>query len=95
MIVKQFHLESLGHASYFIGAEETGEAIVLGIRRDVSPYLDEARRQEMNIAYAIETHQHHDYVIGICEFANRISVQCLAGKQAEVGHDARPMSYDG
>ncbi|MBA3613078.1 MAG: MBL fold metallo-hydrolase, partial [Nitrospirales bacterium] len=92
MIVKQFHLESLGHASYFIGAEETGEALVLDIRRDVSPYLDEARRQGMNIAYAIETHQHNDYVTGICELANRISVQCLAGKHANVGYDARSMS---
>ncbi|MBA3968367.1 MAG: MBL fold metallo-hydrolase, partial [Nitrospirales bacterium] len=92
MIVKQFHLESLGHASYFIGAEETGEALVLDIRRDVSPYLDEARRLGMNIAYAIETHQHNDYVTGICELANRVSVQCLAGKHANVGYDARSMS---
>lgn len=92
MIIKQFHLESLGHASYFIGAEETGEVFVLDIRRDIGPYLDEARRQGMNIAYAIETHQHNDYVTGICELADRISVQCLTGKHANVGYDARPMS---
>lgn len=92
MIVKQFHLESLGHASYFIGAEETGEAFVLDIRRDVNPYLDEARKQGMSIAYELETHQHNDYVTGICELADRISVQCLAGKHANVGYDARPMA---
>ena len=25
----QFYLESLGHASYFVGAEDSGEALVL------------------------------------------------------------------
>lgn len=92
MIIKQFHLESLGHASFFIGAEETGEAFVPEIRRNVHPYLDEARKQGMNIAYALETHQHNDYVTGICELADRIGVQCLAGKDAALGYDARPMA---
>ena len=38
MIFKQFFLESLGHASYLIGSEETGEAFVLDVRRDVDQY---------------------------------------------------------
>jgi hydroxyacylglutathione hydrolase len=92
MFIKQFHLESLGHASYFIGSEETGEAFVLDIQRDVRPYLDEARNQGMRIAYALETHQHNDYVTGICELAERIPVQCLAGQKAKLGYDARPMA---
>ena len=89
MILKQFHLESLGHASYLVGSEETGEALVLDIRRDVNPYLEEARSRGMNIRYALETHQHNDYVTGICELADRIPVQCLAGKEASIGYDAR------
>jgi hypothetical protein len=43
MIFKQFYLESLGHASYFIGSEDTGEALVLDVRRDVDDYLEEAQ----------------------------------------------------
>jgi hydroxyacylglutathione hydrolase len=39
MFFKQFYLESLGHASYFVGSEETGEALVLDVRRDVDPYF--------------------------------------------------------
>ncbi|HBP86774.1 MAG: MBL fold metallo-hydrolase [Nitrospira sp.] len=92
MIIKQFHLDSLGHASYFIGSEETGEAFVLDIRRDINPYLEEARHQGMSIAYALETHQHNDYVTGICELADRINVQCLAGQHAALGYEARPMA---
>jgi hydroxyacylglutathione hydrolase len=36
MIFKQFVLETLGHASYLIGSEQTGEAMVLDVRRDVA-----------------------------------------------------------
>ena len=32
MIFKQFYLESLGHASYLVGSEDTGEALVLDCR---------------------------------------------------------------
>ncbi|GJL70042.1 MAG: MBL fold hydrolase [Nitrospirales bacterium] len=92
MIIKQFHMESLGHASYLLGSEETGEAFVLDIQRDVEPYLKESRSQGMTIAYALETHQHNDYVTGICELAERIPLQCLAGRHARLGYDARPMA---
>lgn len=92
MIFKQFHLESLGHASYMIGSEETGEALVVDIRRDVSPYLEVARSQGLNIGYALDTHQHNDYVTGICELADRIPVQCLAGKEASLGYEVRPLA---
>ena len=92
MIIKQFHLESLGHASYLIGSEETGEALVLDIQRDVNAYLDEARSQGMNIRYAIETHQHNDYVTGIRELADRIPVQCLVSGKSVIGYEARPVA---
>ncbi|WP_447962928.1 MBL fold metallo-hydrolase [Nitrospira sp. Ecomares 2.1] len=92
MIIKQFHVESLGHASYLLGSEETGEAFVVDIQRDVEPYLKESRTQGMKIAYALETHQHNDYVTGIRELAERIPLQCLAGQHAKLGYDARPMA---
>jgi hydroxyacylglutathione hydrolase len=92
MILKQFHLESLGHASYLVGSEETGEALVLDIRRDVNPYLEVSRSQGLTIRYALETHQHNDYVTGICELADRIPIQCLTGKDASIGYDARPLA---
>ena len=60
MFFKQFYLPSLGHASYFVGSEETGEAFVLDVRRDVDTYFAEARNQGMRIRYAADTHQHND-----------------------------------
>jgi hydroxyacylglutathione hydrolase len=92
MYFKQFYLESLGHASYFVGSEETGEAFVLDVRRDVEAYFDEARRQEMRIRYAADTHQHNDYLTGICELPERGDVQLLAGARAELRYPVRRMN---
>ena len=58
--LKQFYLESLGHASYLVGSEQTGEALVLDVRRDVDVYFKEARAQHLRIAYAADTHRLHD-----------------------------------
>jgi len=92
MIFKQFYLESLGHASYFVGSEQTGEALVLDVRRDVDLYFEEAHRQGMCIRYAADTHQHNDYLTGICELPARADVQLLAGARAELGYPVRPMA---
>lgn len=91
MIFKQFYLESLGHASYLVASEETGEALVLDVRRDVDLYFQEARRQGMRIRYAADTHQHNDYLTGICELPLRGDVQLLAGARAELRYPVRAM----
>ena len=90
MIFKQFYLESLGHASYFIGSEETGEALVLDVRRDVDDYFKEAQARGMRIRYAADSHQHNDYLSGICELPARAEVQLLAGARAQLGY---PVHY--
>jgi hydroxyacylglutathione hydrolase len=91
MIFTQFYLESLGHASYFVGSQETGEALVLDARRDVDIYFEAARQQGMRIRYAIDTHQHNDYLTGICELPARGNVQLLAGARAALGYHVRKM----
>src|SRR5512144_2643606 len=92
MLFKQFYLESLGHASYFIGSEQTGEALVFDVRRDVDMYFEEARRQGMCLRYAVDTHQHNDYLTGICELPARAEVQRLAGAHAELGYPVRRLA---
>src|SRR5687768_7084913 len=92
MLFKQFYLESLGHASYCIGSEQTGEALVLDVRRDVDQYFATARAQGMRIRYAVDTHQHNDYLTGICELPARGEVQLLAGGRAELGYPVRHLA---
>jgi hydroxyacylglutathione hydrolase len=89
VIFKQFYLESLGHASYFVGSEETGEALVLDVRRDVDGYLSEAQARGMQLRYAADTHQHNDYLSGICELPARADVQLLAGARASLRYPVR------
>lgn len=91
MIFKQFYLESLGHASYFVGSEQTGEALVLDVRRDVDGYFQFARSEAMAIRYAADTHQHNDYLTGICELPLRADVQLLAGARAQLGYPVQKM----
>ncbi|HKY33996.1 MAG TPA: MBL fold metallo-hydrolase [Candidatus Polarisedimenticolia bacterium] len=92
MIFRQFYLESLGHASYLVGSETTGEALVLDVRRDVEIYFQAARAQGLRIAYAADTHQHNDYLTGICELPARGEVKLLAGARAELGYPVRALA---
>lgn len=91
MIFKQFYEPSLGHASYLIGSETTGEALVLDVRRDVDDYYGFARRQHLRIAYAADTHQHNDYLTGITQLEARGALELLAGARAELGYRARAL----
>lgn len=92
MIFKQFYLESLGHASYFIGSEQMGDALVFDVRRDVDVYFEEARQRGMRIRYAADSHQHNDYLSGICELTQRGPVELLASARAELGYKAQPLA---
>ena len=89
MFFRQFYLESLGHASYLVGDEATGEALVLDPRRDVQDYFQAARNEGLRIAYAIDTHGHNDYLTGLCELEARQSVELLGYAGAGLGYDHR------
>ncbi|MDT8388171.1 MAG: rhodanese-like domain-containing protein [Thiogranum sp.] len=91
MIFKQFYEPSLGHASYLIGSEQTGQALVLDVRRDVDDYYDFAREQGLRIAYAADTHQHNDYLTGITQLETRSPLELLSSARAELGYQSRPL----
>lgn len=92
MIFHQVYLEALGHASYLVGSEQTGEALVLDVRRDVDAYYELARGHGLRIRYAADTHQHNDYVSGITELAQRSPLELLAGARAGLGYKARALA---
>ncbi len=41
--LKQYYLGCLSHASYLVGDEKTGTAVVVDPQRDVDQYLEDAR----------------------------------------------------
>jgi hydroxyacylglutathione hydrolase len=91
VFVKQFYLEELGHASYLVGDEATGKALVLDARRDVDVYFDAARKEGLRIVNAIDTHGHNDYLSGIIELTTRQDVELLGYHEVSLGYAHRPM----
>jgi hydroxyacylglutathione hydrolase len=87
MYFKQFYLESLGHASYLVGDERTGRALVLDGRRDVDVYFEEARRRGLRISYVFDTHGHNDYLSGVAEFLARGEIEAWGYADAKLGYD--------
>ncbi|MDP9222260.1 MAG: rhodanese-like domain-containing protein [Actinomycetota bacterium] len=78
MFFRQFHLPSLGHASYLVGDESSGEALILDPRRDVDAYFEVARNAGLYIRYALDSHGHNDYLSGLTELRQRADVEVLA-----------------
>jgi hydroxyacylglutathione hydrolase len=91
MFLKQFYLQGLGHASYLIGSEETGEALVFDPQRDVDGYFETARMQGMRIRHAVDSHGHNDYLSGLTEIAERAEVELLASAVADIGYGHRAL----
>ena len=84
MIFTQHYLACLSHASYLVGDETTGRAVVVDPRRDVAVYLDEAAQSELTIERVIETHLHADFLSGHLELAARTGAVISYGAGADV-----------
>src|SRR5580658_2159971 len=62
MILKQFYLPCLAHASYIIGDEESGTAAVVDPQRDTDQYVAFAAEHGLKIKHVFLTHFHADFV---------------------------------
>ena len=71
MILKQYYLGCLAHASYLIGDQETGTAVVVDPQRDIEQYLDDAAESGLQIRHVFLTHFHADFVAGHLEQRNK------------------------
>jgi len=78
MHIEQFFLEGLGHQSYLITDEESGDAAVIDPRRDVDVYIEAAHRAGVHITHILETHVHNDYVTGARELAAQTGATIVA-----------------
>lgn len=80
----QYYLDCLSQASYLIGDETTGRAVVVDPRRDVQEYLDDAAASGLSIDYVIETHVHADFLSGHLELAAATGAAIVYGEAADV-----------
>jgi len=71
MLLRYFYDNKLAHASYLVGCQATGEALVVDPDRDVEIYLKAAKTEGLRITGVTETHIHADFVSGARELAER------------------------
>ena len=84
MLLKQYYLGCLAHASYLIADEQTGTAVVVDPQRDIEQYLDDAQRQGLHIRYVFLTHFHADFLAGHLELRDRVGATiCLGAREAD------------
>ncbi|NLN34290.1 MAG: MBL fold metallo-hydrolase [Flavobacteriaceae bacterium] len=69
MFFQHVYDKSLAQASYFIGCQAKGEAIVIDAQRDIDVYLEIAKQNNMKITHVTETHIHADFLCGSRELA--------------------------
>ena len=82
MIFHQYYLDCLSHASYLVGDESTGRAIVVDPQRDVSQYVADAEAAGLTIERVIETHVHADFLSGHLELAEETGATISYGDAA-------------
>jgi hydroxyacylglutathione hydrolase len=85
MFFRRFFEEGLAQASYLVGCDATGAAMVVDANRDVAQYLVAAEAEKLRITHVTETHIHADFVSGSRELARRAGAQLLLS--AEGGRD--------
>ena len=83
MILEQYYLGCLAHASYLIGDAETGIAAVVDPRRDVDGYIEDAVRLGLTIKHVFLTHFHADFLAGHLELRDKVGTQIHLGAQAD------------
>lgn len=91
MIVKQFYLNCLAHASYLIGDEQTGTAAVVDPQRDIDGYLAFASEHRLQIRHVFLTHFHADFIAGHLELRDRTGAAIYLGAAAKAEYAFRPL----
>ncbi|MFN8579739.1 MAG: MBL fold metallo-hydrolase [Gemmatimonadaceae bacterium] len=85
MLIKRFYHDGLAQASYLVGCQACGEALVIDANRDADQYIAAATSHGLRITHVTETHIHADYLSGSRELASHTGATLLLS--AEGGPD--------
>lgn len=92
MIFTQYYLDCLSQASYLVGDETTGRAVVVDPRRDVDEYVRDAEAAGLTIVMVLETHFHADFLSGHLELAAATGAEIGYSSIAEPQFPSRPLA---
>src|SRR5688572_32448158 len=91
MILEQFYLKCLAHASYLVADETTGVAAVVDPQRDVDQYLAFAAEHGLRIEHVLLTHLHADFIAGHLELRARAGATIYLGAKARAEYPFIPL----
>jgi glyoxylase-like metal-dependent hydrolase (beta-lactamase superfamily II) len=94
VILKQFYLNCLAHASYLVGDESTGRALVVDPQRDIDQYVAAADQAGLTIGHVVLTHFHADFIAGHLELRERTGATIHLGAAAKAEYAFNPL-HDG
>ncbi|KAB2207744.1 MBL fold metallo-hydrolase, partial [Staphylococcus epidermidis] len=83
MFFKQFYDKHLSQASYLIGCQKTGEAMIIDPIRDLSSYIRVADEEGLTITHAAETHIHADFASGIRDVAIKLNASIYVSGESD------------
>src|SRR5436190_24071778 len=92
MILHQFYLNCLAHASYLVGDERSQIAAVVDPQRDIDQYLAFAREHDLRIAHVLLTHLHADFIAGHLELRDRVGATIYLGAAAKAEYAFTPLA---
>src|SRR5512136_1117374 len=81
MLIQQFFLTGLAHASYLLGGAKT--CAIIDPRRNVQIYLETAKAMGLKITHILETHLHADFISGHMDLAEKTGAKIYAPKSGK------------
>jgi rhodanese-related sulfurtransferase/glyoxylase-like metal-dependent hydrolase (beta-lactamase superfamily II) len=86
MILKQYYLGCLAHASYLLGDESSSTAVIVDPQRDIQHYLADAAKFSLHIRHVFLTHFHADFVAGHLELRDHCGATIHLGSRAKADY---------
>jgi len=86
MKIEQIYTGCLAQGAYFIQSED--EAIVIDPLREIQPYLNKSKAEDVTIKYVLETHFHADFVSGHIDLAKATGAKIVFGPNAITNFEA-------
>jgi glyoxylase-like metal-dependent hydrolase (beta-lactamase superfamily II)/rhodanese-related sulfurtransferase len=92
VVLKQYYLGCLAHASYLVADEEAGVAAIVDPQRDIDEYVADAEALGLRIEHVLLTHLHADFLAGHLELRDRVGARIYLGARAEAEYAFTPLA---
>jgi len=85
MTIEQIYTGCLAQGAYYITSN--GEAAIIDPLREIEPYIERAKKDNVQIKYIFETHFHADFVSGHIDLAKATGATIIYGPNAAPTYD--------